>query len=395
MSPVALSPAVRSDSTLYPQGLYIHLPFCAAICTYCDFASEVYAAARARKYLAALEVELRVRVAELCGAERFLPRTIFLGGGTPSALNIAELTLFFELLERYVDLSRVDEYTIEANPGSTDAAKLDFLLSRGVKRISFGVQSFQAHLLKLLGRVHGADQGREAVSMARRAGYENISIDLMHGLPTQTPEQLRDDLRQAIELGTDHISAYGLIYEDGTPLTHAVARGVVQRLSAEDEAAHYRTVMETLEQGGLPQYEISNYAKPGLEARHNLIYWRNEAYLGIGVSAASYVFGERRTNFYAMDSYMAAAERDGQATESTETLLPDARAREALVLAWRLREGVDADAFERQWKLDPRTASPRLNDFLKEGLMETLPDGRLRIARAGLHVADGILAEFV
>jgi oxygen-independent coproporphyrinogen III oxidase len=361
----AVPDTIRADPILFPQGLYVHLPFCAAICTYCDFASEVYAAARAKRYLPALENELRVQVDALGGD--FAPRTVFLGGGTPSAFDLEELKAFFDLLERHLNLSRVEEFTIEANPGSTDAAKLEYLLQRGVRRISFGVQSFQPHLLKLLGRVHGASQGREAVTLARKAGYQNVSIDLMHGLPTQTLDQLRDDLRLALDLGTDHISAYGLIYEDGTPL----------------------------EDGGLPQYEISNYARPGYEAQHNLIYWRGEAYLGVGVSAASYVHGERRTNWYEMDRYMNAAKSEGRATESSEQLDAQARAREALVLAWRLREGVDLAAFGARWNMDVAALQPRVDVFLREGLMERLNDGRIRIARAGLPVADGILAEFV
>lgn len=392
---MSLSHEIMANPIEYPQGLYVHLPFCAAICTYCDFASEVYSGARAKKYLPALRRELVTQVAKLYAMEPFQPRTIFLGGGTPSAFNIPELREFFAILRDCVDLKFVQEFTIEANPGSTDPEKLEFLLANGVNRISFGVQSFQPHLLKLLGRVHGAKQGREAVALARKAGFKNVSIDLMHGQPTQTLEQLRDDLQQAIDLGTDHISAYGLIYEDGTPLTSAVTKGVVQRLPLEEEAEHYRVVMETLEANGLPQYEISNYAKPGLEAQHNLIYWRAEAYLGVGVSAASYVLGERRTNFYEMDAYMSAAEKDGAATESSERLNNPARAREALVLAWRLREGLNLDDFAQRWMLPLAEIQPKVDTFLREGLMESLSNGKIRIARAGLPVSDGILSEFV
>ena len=383
----------------FPHSLYVHLPFCAALCTYCDFASEVYAGARARRYLGALEIELAQRVRVLCGGERLAPRTIFIGGGTPSALNIAELKCFFELLEKHVDTSSVEEFTIEANPGSTESAKLEFLLARGVNRISFGVQSFQPKLLQLLGRVHGADQGREAVRLARAAGFKNVSIDLMHGLPTQTLDDLRRDLDEALELGTLHLSAYGLIYEDGTPLKGAVERGIVQRLSAEEESAHYRAVMATLDAGGLPQYEISNYAQPGFEARHNLVYWRNEAYLGVGVSAASFIDFERTVNHIEMDKYMAAAERmkdeplDAIATR--ERLEPDARAREALILELRLARGVDVNEFKTRWDCDLLSDSPLLQRHISAGLMERLPNGRIRISRAGMPVADGILADFV
>ena len=384
-----------ADLTLYPDGLYVHLPFCAAICTYCDFASEVYASARAKKYLPALENELRVQVEKLCGKDRFAPRTIFLGGGTPSAFDVHELTQFFDLLDRYVDRTNTIEFTIEANPGSTEPAKLDLLLKRGVNRISFGVQSFQPQHLKLLGRVHGANQGKEAVTLARKAGFDNVSVDLMHGLPQQTAQNVRDDLQQAIDLGTEHISAYGLQYEDGTPLKTAIERGVIERLAPEVETAHYIEVMETLEGAGLPQYEISNYARPGKEALHNLIYWHNEAYLGVGVSAASYIDGERRTNFYEMDKYMAAAQSTGEATESSERLDPAARARESLVLEWRLREGLDLAAFSKRWNLDTASLEPKLTTFIREGLIEKLANGKLRLTRKALPISDGVLSEFV
>lgn len=394
------------DPRVWPEGLYVHLPFCAALCTYCDFASEVYSAERPRRYLAALEKELASKVSALLrtgpggGLEtaRYAPRTIFLGGGTPSALNPEELKLFFQVLRRHVDFARVEEFTVEANPGSADAAKLEFLRAQGVNRISFGVQSFQPHLLKLLGRVHGAVPGREAVGLARAAGFENVSIDLMHGLPTQTLAGLGRDLDEALALRTEHLSAYGLIYEEGTPLKAAVERGQVNRLAPEEEAAHYRLVMERLEAGGLPQYEISNYARPGCEARHNLIYWRNEAYLGVGVSAASFVGFERTVNRLDVGVYMDSLEQGTDPVETRERLEAAARAREALILELRLRLGVEPVEFHARWGLniegEPETAVV-LKKFRAHGLMEKSSSGRWRITPRGLPVADGILSELV
>ena len=390
-----LSPLARASPQTFPQGLYIHIPFCAAICTYCDFASEVYTAGRTQIYLSALETELRVRTDVLSPGSLFAPRTIFLGGGTPSSLSIEELTRFFEILKRHVNIDGADEFTIEANPGSTDPAKLEFLLTQGVNRISFGVQSFQPHLLKILGRVHGASQGREAVRMARVAGFNNISIDLLHGVPTQSLDNLRTDLDEALNLETEHISAYGLIYEDGTPLKNAVARGVCHAIPPEQETLLYRMVMDHLERGGLPQYEISNYAKPGMEARHNLIYWRNEAYLGIGVSAASFVNWERSVNNYDMNAYIHAATASGGAMDTSEVLEPTRRAREALILELRLRRGVDPIEFLERWNYDILNDCAPMSIFLKEGLIEKLENGRFRIAQSSLPVADGILAEIV
>jgi oxygen-independent coproporphyrinogen-3 oxidase len=394
-APAALDPRV------FPHGLYIHLPFCNAICTYCDFAVERYSAARATVYLEALARELEVRIRDLfernsIHGERFAPRTIFLGGGTPTAFSAAELARFFEILERFVDTGSAVEFSIEANPGTLDAAKLELLREHRVNRLSIGVQSFQPHLLKLLGRVHGADQGPEAVVLARTAGFKNISIDLMHGLPQQSAEDLRLDLERAVALGVEHISAYCLMYEDGTPLKNAVSRGVIEPLTPELEAAHYLTVMETLDAAGWTQYEVSNFARPGFESEHNQLYWRNEAYLGVGVSAASYGDGERCVNDDDVGRYVRQASESGWAIASRERLDPAARAREALILELRMRRGVDREQFAARWGCDPLAdGEAALSRYLSEGLLERLADGRYRITRRGLPVADGILAEFV
>ena len=252
------------DPRVVPHGLYIHLPFCNAICTYCDFAVERYSSARATRYLAALEQEFTHRTRDLLTqfpalGDHFAPKTVFLGGGTPTAFNHAELSRFFEILERSIDLRHTVEFSIEANPGTLDAEKLALLLEHGVTRLSLGMQTFQPHLLKILGRVHGSDQGPEAIELARAAGFRNISLDLMHGLPQQSAADLRLDIERAVSLGADHISAYCLMYEDGTPLKNAVSRGVIEALPPEQEARHYLTVMETLENAGWTQYEVSNF----------------------------------------------------------------------------------------------------------------------------------------
>jgi oxygen-independent coproporphyrinogen-3 oxidase len=379
----------------FPAGLYIHIPFCSSFCSYCDFASEIYQPAVVKRYLKALERELSVRVAELASVAPFAPRTVYIGGGTPSALNEAELACFFDLLERRVNLGCVEEFTIEANPGSVDAAKLELLRRRGVNRISFGVQSFQPRLLKMLGRIHGAGEGRAAVPLARAAGFENVSLDLMHGLPTQSDDDLRRDISEAAALGIEHVSAYGLSYEEGTPLCCAVRRGEVSALPAEEEARHYMLAIELLEQAGLRHYEISNYARPGWESRHNLIYWLNEAYLGVGASAASFVAWERSTNHREVAAYLRAVEATGKATEKSEVLDAAARAREALILELRLRRGVNPDEFNARWGMDCLRSVAILPRLIQEGLMEVTADGRYRISRQDLPVADSILAEFV
>ena len=386
---------LRDTSQTFPAGLYVHVPFCTAFCSYCDFASEIHKPAVVERYLKALEKELCARLAELAAVAPFVPRTVYIGGGTPSALDVTELACLFDLLERNLNLESVEEFTIEANPGSVDAAKLELLRRRGVNRISFGVQSFQPRLLKLLGRIHGPEDGRQAVRLARAAGFADVSIDLMHGLPTQSLEELRRDIDEAASLRTEHVSAYGLSYEEDTPLYRAVERGELAPLPAEEEARQYLTAIELLEEAGLKQYEISNFARPGRESRHNLLYWRNESYLGVGASAASFLAWQRSTNHSGVTVYLKAVEATGKATEISEVLDASARAREALVLELRLRRGVSMEEFKARWGVDCLTSSPLLPGFLQEKLMEVTDDGRYRISRQGLPVADSILAEFV
>lgn len=372
-----------------PVALYVHVPFCRAICKYCDFARQVRAAADVEVYLRALRIEL-----EKSG--RMTPRTMFFGGGTPTSLDANELSQLLDLVVRFVDMKSVVEFTVEANPGTLTPDALTVLRERGVNRISFGVQSFQPRLLDLLGRIHSEAQARTAVADARAAGFTNVSIDLMHGLPTETREELASDIDAALDVAPDHISAYGLSYEDGTPLQECVARGDLKRLGAEEESAHYREAMERLGAAGFNQYEISNYARPGFEAQHNLAYWHNEPYLGVGPAAASYMDGERRVNMRGLREWARALTDGGEAIDSRERLEGEARAREALMLALRLREGADAGEFRSRYDFDfERECSAELQRFSAQGLMERTPTGRWRIARAGLPVADTILSELV
>ena len=381
-------------SQTFPEALYIHIPFCGTVCNYCDFAREIYSPSQATGYLGALGNELRVRCAELSAAGLFAPRTIFIGGGTPSVLPLELWTALLSNLRQYVDLTRVVEFTTEANPGSADSGLLEFLRAQGVNRISFGVQSFQPHLLKLLGRGHDASAARAVVQTARAAGFSHIALDLLHGVPTQTRDDLRRDLDEALALDVEHISAYGLTYEQGTPLARAVAAGVVAPLGPEAERDQYLDVIEHLEGAGMPQYEISNYARAQAQARHNLIYWRNEAYLGIGVAAASFIQFERSVNLRTVEAYVRRANQTGHAVLEREILSAQARAREALVLELRLRRGIAPDEFLARWGLDPRTL-PALEKFVNTGLVERTAEGRYRITRSGLPVADGILSELV
>jgi oxygen-independent coproporphyrinogen-3 oxidase len=377
-----------------PSALYVHVPFCRALCAYCDFARGVRNAADVERYLAVLDLEF-VRATRQLG-QRIAPRTVFLGGGTPTSLESAELTRLLELIARHADLSNVLEFTVEANPGTLAPDTFAVLRDHRVNRISFGVQSFQPRLLKMLGRIHTVEQAQRAVGEARDAGFQNISVDLMHGLPTETREELAGDLATAVGAAPDHISAYGLSYEDGTPLKERLTRGELIRLDDEEAAVQYLTVMERLERAGFRQYEISNYARPGCEARHNLVYWHNESYLGVGPSAASYIDGERRVNKRHLEEWAAAIEQNADPVESRERLEGERRAREALMLALRLREGASAEVFRDQYGFDLETACrEQLQRFQAQKLMERTAEGNWRITRAGLPVADAILCQLI
>ncbi|HOW97161.1 MAG TPA: radical SAM family heme chaperone HemW [Kiritimatiellia bacterium] len=265
-------------------GLYIHVPFCARKCAYCDFYSVPLNAAAAEEYLRALDRE--------CGGlpDGFAPETVFIGGGTPTVLPPAELARLLDLLARRVNLGRVTEWTCEANPVTLDAEKIRILRGAGVNRVSLGVQSFDDGVLKFLGRLHTAREAVEAFRLLRAEGFDNIGLDLMCAVPGGAIER---DLERALALGPEHLSVYGLTFEDGTPLARRRDAGEVAELDEDEQLRQFRVVRETLKGAGFHHYEISNYARPGRECRHNLLYWGPGEYLGLGPAAHSHWGGQR------------------------------------------------------------------------------------------------------
>jgi oxygen-independent coproporphyrinogen-3 oxidase len=376
------------------QGLYVHVPFCLQRCIYCDFDSSLHASEMASLWLRAVAVELHN---QLQVWPDFSPTTVFLGGGTPTALSEPELSQLVTTLKSCVDFSGIEEFTVEANPRTLSGDKLRLLQGLGVNRLSIGAQSFQPHLLSFLGRIHAADDVRIAWETARRVGFDNLSLDLLYGIPGQTTKALRKDLAEAFSLRLNHLSAYGLTVEPGTPLADKVARGEINLPEPEEIAKQYRLVRQLCAAAALPQYETSNYAQPGRECRHNLLYWRGGEYLGLGPSAASHVAGERRVNVRGVSEYVRRVLQTGSAAAERETLPPEKRAREALILELRLRRGVDPDEFSRRWGWDFRLgeAGESLRRHLDAGHMEWTSCGTIRLADAYLAVADAIICDFV
>jgi oxygen-independent coproporphyrinogen-3 oxidase len=369
---------------LWPRAAYVHVPFCAHHCGYCDFAVVTGQDHRGDEYLDALAAEV---------ARLEVPRpvaTIFLGGGTPTHLSADQLDRLLRLLTRWLPLEAGGEFSVEANPDSIDDAKLDVLSGHGVNRVSLGVQSFQPHLLRVLERSHDPDSVPVAVERVRRRGL-GLSLDLIFGVPGQTLDEWRSDLRRALELQTDHVSTYGLTYEKGTRLWKQRRRGVVLALDEEIERAMYAEAMDVLTAAGLEHYEISNFAFLGHRSRHNQTYWANEAYFGFGLGAARYVMGRRELNVRDLSAYLEAARTGASVTQQSEALPAGERARETMAVQLRRCEGIDRPAFREQTgdELD-RVAGASLPHVVELGLLSD--DGRsVRLTREGKFVADAVI----
>src|SRR5918996_2528114 len=326
--------------------IYIHIPFCARICPYCSFYKDLLDRSQTSRFCEALVRELvgtpRCGVRSAQGADpTILPSTIYFGGGTPTALNIAQLELLLRGFHDKLDLSQLVEWTIEANPGSVSARKAALLKKFGVNRISLGVQSWDEELLKLLGREHNAQQAKESFGILRDAGFTNVNVDLMFGLPGQTVHQWRATLEKTIALQPEHISTYCLTYEEDTEFFLRHARGEF-RQDADAEAEFFEMTMAILEDADYEHYEISNYALPGFESVHNRAYWLGKDYLGIGPSAVSTIGMKRWQN---VCDYRAYIERvfSGQSPRGpTENLTNEMKRTERIALGLRTRDGVSA-----------------------------------------------------
>src|SRR6476659_3464967 len=318
--------------------LYVHIPFCARICPYCAFYKDLLDRSQTSRFCEALLQELVGRDPR---ARFLIPSTIYFGGGTPTALNITQLELLQRGFHERLELSQLVEWTIEANPGSVSARKAALLKKFGVNRISLGVQSWDEELLKLLGREHNAPQAEESFRILRDAGFTNVNVDLMFGLPGQTVDQWRATLEKTIALEPEHISPYCLTYEEDTEFFLRHARGEFLQDSDAD-AEFFEMTMAILEDAGYRHYEISNYARPGFESVHNRAYWLGNDYLGIGPSAVSTVGMQRWQNVCDYRAYIDRALAGESPRESSENLTGQMKRTERIALSLRTRDGVSA-----------------------------------------------------
>jgi oxygen-independent coproporphyrinogen-3 oxidase len=386
--PTETAPGAEPPWT-WPRAAYVHVPFCAHKCGYCDFASVAGADALADRYLDALEREL----AALGGPQPVA--TIFVGGGTPTRLEVPQLARLLDLVARRFPLDPGGEWTVEANPETLDAAKADALLAGGVNRVSLGAQSFRPDSLRVLEREHTPGQVARALDLVRPR-FARWSLDLIFGVPGSTVADWRADLEAALSLGPSHLSCYGLVYEKGTALWKQWNAGSVRALDEETERAMYEHTIDRLAAAGLEQYEISNFARPGEESAHNLVYWANDAYFGVGLGAARYARGVRSSNTRELMAYIRRLESGADPTGPTETLDPEARARETAVLMLRrTRVGLDRADFRLRTGFDlDAMAGEVIAKYARLGLLED--DGRrVRFTREGLFVADSILSDLL
>ncbi|MFO8081767.1 MAG: radical SAM family heme chaperone HemW [Armatimonadota bacterium] len=375
-----------------PLSVYVHLPFCARKCHYCDFNSRPGSAEQRAQYLDALKMEIAGRAEMLGGCD---VRTIFFGGGTPTVYEAGELGGLLEsVIEPRPPASAVCrtgfqpvggsvEVTCEANPETVDLPKLRALREAGFNRISIGAQSFHDDELTILGRGHTVEQTEEAVRAAREAGFENVSLDLIYALPGQTLDRWRETLRRALALRPEHLSAYGLELAEGTPLFARWQRGEIAPVGESEHLAMREVTLNVCEQAGLRRYEISNYAVPGRECAHNVTYWRNEDYLGLGAGAWSYLGGIRSANLREATEYVRAIETGDDLTAYKERLDADDGLAEALMMGLRMVEGLNVAALERTWgESRVREMMTRARPLAEMGLLN-LRDGRIRLTNDG------------
>jgi oxygen-independent coproporphyrinogen-3 oxidase len=371
-------------------GIYIHFPYCVHKCSYCDFYSIENLNSRNKfSELLCKEIELR---AELYGS-KIPANTLFFGGGTPSLMKPHHIERIFETLHKFIDFAPDTEMTMECNPGTIDIKHMKVYKELGINRISFGVQSFIERDLKFLERIHSPNDVFKAVETAREVGFDNISIDLMFALPNQTSEDWKFNLEKALELNTQHISAYSLIYEPGTPLYEEYIKGKITPQDEDSDTELYELTEDFLSNSGFKQYEISNFAKDGYKCRHNLKYWDSGEYFGFGPSAHGYLNGKRYWNFRSNDKYFQLLQESTLPTEASEILTFKQQAFEAIYLGLRA-EGLDKNKYFNKFGIDIFKENEKLINLMSKNNLLYINDDVLRLTNKGYFVSDNITIEF-
>lgn len=371
-------------------GIYLHIPFCKTRCIYCDFYSTTRSELKTR-YVRALCSELEMRK-EYLKEERV--ETIYFGGGTPSQLEEGDFRQLFETIQKSYGMESCHEITLEANPDDLSKEYLQMLSTLPFNRLSMGIQTFDDATLKLLKRRHDARTAIEAVDRCRQAGFSNISIDLIYGLPGETKERWENDLRQAIDLNVEHISAYHLIYEEDTPIYKMLKQHQVSEVDEDSSLEFFTLLIERLQEAGFEHYEISNFCRPGKHSRHNTSYWQGIPYLGCGPSAHSFDGMTREWNVSSIDLYIKGIEENRRAFE-IEYLDQTTRYNEFIITTIRTVWGTPIEKLKQTfgnelWEYCRKMAAP----YLESGKLEE-HDGALRLTREGIFISDSIMSDLL
>ena len=371
-------------------GIYIHIPFCKTRCIYCDFYSTTRSELKSQ-YIRALCRELTERKEYLKGEA---VETIYFGGGTPSQLSENDFKEVFKTIEQVYGTRKATEITLEANPDDLTEEYTQMLRTLPFNRISMGIQTFDDATLRLLNRRHNAAQAIEAVQRCRQAGFQNISIDLIYGLPRETDQRWAQDLQQAVSLNVEHISAYHLIYEEDTPLYKMLQQHSVSQVDEDSSLNFFSTLIDTLSAAGYEHYEISNFCRPGYYSRHNTSYWKGIPYLGCGPSAHSFNGTTREWNISSIDRYIKGIE-EGQRVFETEYLGPTTRYNEFIITTMRTVWGTPIEKLKQlfgieMWEYCRKMATP----YLKNGKLEEY-EGALRLTREGIFISDSIMSDLL
>ncbi|MCA8993805.1 MAG: radical SAM family heme chaperone HemW [Planctomycetaceae bacterium] len=376
--------------TMSANAAYIHVPFCVHKCGYCDFTVIAGRDDLADAYLEALELELKSELREPHPVE-----TLFIGGGTPTQLAVAQLTRLLELLATWLPLRNGGEFSVEANPTGLTPEKMNVLYEGGVNRVSLGVQSFQQQELKVLERDHNPDDVTRVVAELKSAGLTNVAIDLIYAIPGQSLEHWKENIAATVALNPTHVSTYGLTFERGTKFWSRLQHGDLSRADDELERSMYAWAMDELPRQGFGQYELSNYALPGRECRHNRVYWNAEPYFGFGPGAAAFD-GTKRTTRHRSTTTWIRNTLAGQPTLSDEeTLTSEVRAREAVMLGLRQTAGISLSDYESTHGHSVRDLNPVCYDQFLEMEWLAQSNGHVQLTREGRFVADTVMSEFL
>ena len=371
--------------------LYIHIPFCAQKCLYCDFPSFARKDHLRKAYIEALNKEI-INLREKHNNLEI--NTIFIGGGTPSVLESNELECLLKEVAK-LNMAKDIEYSMECNPGNLTEEKLEVMKKYGVNRISMGLQAKQDNLLKGLGRIHNYKTFKENFLLAKKVGFNNINVDLMFGLPNQRLNEWEETLREIISLEPAHISAYSLIIEEGTAFYNLYENDKLKLPTEEEERKMYHLAKKILEENGFNQYEISNYAKEGKECRHNLAYWNMDNWIGVGSAAASYINGKRIKNISSVEEYINSINEKGEAVEEIINNSKNDNMEEFMFMGLRKINGIDENEFKKRFSMNINDVYGEiLNKYIDEGLL-IRDSGRIFLSEKGIEISNIIMADFL